>query len=438
MVNRRNRFLSIWTKIAGAIFVLTVPLSIFWQLGPPASPAVLAMYVSPGVYLTDAAAILLILTALLQPAGHSVHRQKRGWLAPLKISLPLLILPLLGLVSSLTALSPALALYTSLRWLLAVGVFLAWKHLRLDLDLTVRIFLAGLLIQAVIGALQFIHKGPLGLPGELALPIERARAAVFAIGNTTFLRAYGLTFHPNVLGGFLAAGLILGLPLLKQPAFRFVWWGLGIGLFLTFSRSAWLAGAIVLPLSVAWLLWKQPALRRALLITLGVVLAAGIVSGIFLIRPILARLDIASSFSELTSIAGRGELQGLAFEILGQKPLTGIGAGNFPLAAAAARINDVAHYVHHVPLLLAAELGLAGGLIWYWLWLAPALSIEKRLRGTHPWPIVLAAAWFALGLIGLWDSYPWSLESGRLLAVTLLAWYSQVSTHPDPSRAVPG
>ena len=71
----------------------------------------------------------------------------------------------------------------------------------------------------------------------------------------------------------------------------------------------------------------------------------------------------------------------------------------------------------NVPMLLASEIGMLGGILWYILWIAPTLWAGRVAWGEDAWLVVLLAAWFALGLIGLWDSYPWSLEAGWLLAV---------------------
>lgn len=409
-------------ELLGGILVLVMPLSLFWPLGQPAASGILPMYVTPGVYFTDVAAGLLIAACGIRSARLWNGANFRSQTANLKIVLPLLALVVLGFLSIPWALSPGLALYTTLRWLLALGVYLAWLSLTAPVEKFILPFMLGLGLQCLIGGLQFATKSPLGIPGELALAIDQPRAAVIWLEGSNWLRAYGLTFHPNVLGGFLAAGLILGLPYLQRGWVRILWLVLGIGLVLTFSRSAWMAAAVTLPLAAGWIAMRRPEMRRALLLTLGIAGAAGVIVGIILFQPIVSRLNIAGSFSEYTSLSGRGELIGLSLQTILHRPLNGIGAGNFPLAALSPAIHDVAHSVHLVALLLAAEVGLAGGFLWYILWLAPVFGLEKWLRGNAMLPVATAAAWFALGLVGLWDSYPWSLEAGRLFAVTLLAW----------------
>ncbi|MHB0967591.1 MAG: O-antigen ligase family protein [Bellilinea sp.] len=411
--------------LAGYLFVLLLPFSTFWPTSEPAAPNILPIYGSTGLYLTDIAAFLLLLTSAIgiRKARNDSHPNLHfpSWV----VFIPLLLIPLLGLMTAAWAIDPGLAFYAAARWVLALGIFFAWQVKGLNTNRLMKVLLIGLAFQAVIGIMQVILKSPLGIPGEMALSIDRPRAAVLWLEGEAWLRAYGLTFHPNVLGGFLTVGLILGLRGITTWSGRIVWWLMAAGLMVSFSRSAWLAAVLVLiPLTI-WLYRQKPELRKSLRITVGAVLGAGIISGIALLGPIMSRLDVFSSLSEYTSISARGELMALALQTIRQHPLTGIGAGNFPLLALNANTHDAAHSVHHVALLLASEIGAVGALLWYWLWLAPVLSLGKSLQTIDPIVLVLTTAWLALGLISLWDSYPWSLEAGRLLSVTLLAWINQ-------------
>ena len=408
---------------AFSVFVLILPITVFWPVGPALATGILPMYVTPGFYLSDVAAGLIIIAALLALPKSWNFSGVKTLLHNQKVALPLFLLVCLGFLSAPWALSPGLAFYTAARWLLAAGVYLAWQAQDVRIARFVKIFLVGLGIQAVIGILQFLVKSPLGLPGELTLSLDQPNAAAIWTEGMYWLRAYGLTFHPNVLGGFLAIGLIAGLPTLGRPFFRLLWLVIAAGLVVTFSRSAGLAAGVMLLAAVIWILYTRPDLRRVLFLWLGVAAIAAVLGGVLLYQPITARLNIFSSESEYASLSARGELLNLAVDLISEQPLVGIGAGNFPLATLSSQVNDFAHSVHHVPLLLAAEVGAAGGLLWYWLWLAPVLAAGNRLRSGGPWLAALTAAWFAIGLIALWDSYPWALEAGRLLSVSLLAWF---------------
>lgn len=412
--------------IASALFVLLLPLSTFWPLNESVSPQIIPIYGSYGLYLTDFPMLLLLITGALSAWQHRKEPRLKIQSTTKLVALALILIPVLGLVTAAWAINPQLAIYTAIRWTLAVGVFAAWQNTGINHDRLINFFLIGLAIQAVIGIGQVIMKSPLGLPGEMALSIDRPRAAVLWLEGTAWLRGYGLTFHPNVLGGFLTVGLILGLLWVNTWTGRILWWLMAAGLVVSFSRSAWLAAALIgIPLLV-WLFLKQPEMRRHLLITLGAAAGMGLVVGGFLMTPILSRLDIFSSFSEYTSISGRGELINLALQSIRQHPFIGIGAGNFPLLALNANTLDPAHSVHHVPLLLASEIGAVGAVLWYGMWLAPILPAGKASGLINVHLVVVSSAWLAIGFVSLWDSYPWSLEVGRLLSVTLLAWSSRL------------
>jgi O-antigen ligase len=397
-----------------------LPLSGHRPIGASAAPAVLDHYARAGLYLSDVAVVTVLLSGLFLPSGHS---QVKG---RLRLSLPLLVLIALALVSIPGALSHELASYTALRWALAVGVYLIL--LRRDWSLEnwtdrerwVKVLAVGLGIHTLIGIGQVLLQRPLGLPGELAMEAAQPGAAVLSVAGQRWLRAYGLTFHPNVLGGFLAVGLLLSLPLLQRHGMRLLWWLMGLGLLLTFSRSAWLSVAVMLPLLAGWLAWHRPALRRALAITLGSTAMVLLVSSLLLAGQLFSRLRPSQTASESRSLRERGELISAALDIIADQPLTGIGAGNFSLALIDGTSSMRPQPVHNVPLLLASEVGVGGGGLWLWLWLAPALALGRRQSSPDPWPVVLAGTWFAWGIIGLWDSYPWALNAGRLLSITLL------------------
>jgi hypothetical protein len=409
----------------GSILVLLIPFSIYWPLGESISARILPMYVTPGLYLTDLAVVPVLMLGVagivLKRYRNKIVFNKRIFL----LGIPLLILVILAFLTASYAISPDLARYTALRWLLAIGLYLAVISLDIPIKLMIQVFIIGMAVQALVGLGQVIHQGPLNLPGELALNIHQARAAVINIGGTSWLRAYGLTFHPNVLGGFLCSGLLLGLPFLERRFMRIMWWMVGLGLMLSFSRSAWIATALVLPPTVVWVYWRSPALRRPLLWTLVPAFIVIMAVTVLLKDQILTRLNPLQNISEYTSITERGHLIIIAFTDIREHLLTGIGAGNFPLSMLAYETLDPPHYVHNVPLLLAAEVGIVGGLIWYWLWLVPTLTLGRIWYSNKVIPLVLIAAWFAWCFIGLWDSYPWALESGRLFSITLIAWVSK-------------
>jgi O-antigen ligase len=287
------------------------------------------------------------------------------------------------------------------------------------LDRVVKVLLLGLAAHALIALAQVALQGPLGLPGEAVLPATAEGAAIVVFGSTRWLRGSGLTQHPNILGGLLAIGMLLGLPLIGRLRWRAIWVLLLVALLLTFSRSAWLALGLALPPLAFGLTRRQPELRRSLGATLAGAVVAVLIAGVALAAPLRSRLVPASVGTEQRSLSERAIMAAIALRAIGERPLLGVGAGNFPVAMRQAGTPVPPQYVHNVPLLLAAEVGAVSAGLWLWLWLAPIRLLGGRLA-TVPWAMALLAAWLALGMIGLLDSYPWGLNAGQLLTALLL------------------
>ncbi len=218
----------------------------------------------------------------------------------------------------------------------------------------------------------------------------------------------------------MAVGLLLGLPLLGSRRVRLLWWLLWLGLWLSFSRSAWLAVALVLPITAGGLAWRDPPRRRALSVALAGAAVMGLAAAVLLAGQLSSRFRPWATPTEARSLRERGELMAVAFDLIGQRPVFGVGAGNFPLAVRDAYAPVLPQPVHNVPLLLAAEVGVWGAAVWFWLWLAPAWAVSRYDRQPGPWLGVLLGVWMALAIVGLWDSYPWALNAGLLLTMTLL------------------
>ena len=131
------------------------------------------------------------------------------------------------------------------------------------------------------------------------------RRSIFPGG--AWLRSYGLTFHPNVLGGLLAvAVLLLSLWLGQKRAFAALVI-LASGLFLSFSRSAWVAAGILAPF--VW--FRLAQLDRKARKNLIAFLLAGSISAailfVFFMPQVMTRLNPFAKISEYASLSGRGK-----------------------------------------------------------------------------------------------------------------------------------
>lgn len=277
--------------------------------------------------------------------------------------------------------------------------------------------------QSSVGVVQFVRQDAahLAFLGELALDPRVETTSVVGPEGQHHLRAYGLTPHPNVLGGLLSIGLLwimsgwLGevrWPRLSPTISSIAWLivgGVGLmGLLVSFSRAAWLSFVI----AAAWLCWRRrSAWRRSRWLVLGALMAV-----LFFVwrQPDLlwTRFFDLTSPLEARSISER--LSGLivAVGMIRQEWLLGVGSGLYVLAP-----GSSVPVVHNAPLLAAAELGIGGGVLWLWLngaWLA---GLRHLPRHRDAWASRLfdtaAACWLALFVCGLFDNYPWLTTSWR-------------------------
>jgi hypothetical protein len=413
--------------------VLLMPFGAALPLTRPLASGVHWMYVTPTLEVTDAAALLLVLLSIAAP------RRPARWRTGAHAVQLLAALTALGALSVLHAWLPSLAVASTVRWALAAAVCWALADADVPIERLVAVFVAGLALQGLVAILQVIRQGPLGLPGELARLPDWPGASTFRLGAGRWLRGYGLTFHPNVLGGFLTVGLILSLPLLGSRVVQLACCVMSVALLATFSRSSWIATALVLPPTAVWM-WHRDRLARRGVVMAAVIVVAGLSATGWIWRDsIAARIGIAAQPGVVTTSAAaaiiehlkyddRIALNAVALRVIADHPFIGIGAGNSPLAEQRARVVPL--YPHNVALMLAAEVGIAGALLWVSLMGTAAWRLSQSPPSA--WLVAGVAALAALQIISLLDCYPWSLNAGRLLTVTVLAI---IETAADRARA---
>lgn len=264
-------------------------------------------------------------------------------------------------------------------------------------------------VQGSVALAQFLKQGDLGLVflGELPLnPIFTGVSVVTARGQP-WLRAYGLTAHPNLLGAILAACLLLLLPVFgrlsgwRRAGFDLAY-GLGlVGLGLSFSRAAMLGYLVGL---LAWLWLRRRTLAKPLLgegvrgllrrPVLLMILAALVVLALLYGDLALSRVVALDTPTEARSLNERLADDWRALTLIGQHPLQGVGLGEYTDAARS--LDPAAVRVHNVPLLVTAELGFPGLILLIWLAIS---GLRSRPAGLVPWLAVL--------LIGFFDTTLW-------------------------------
>lgn len=289
-------------------------------------------------------------------------------------------------------------------------------------------------VQGIVAIGQVVTQRSLGLPGlgELQLAPSMSVSVVTALDGVRYLRAYGLTDHPNILGGVLAVALLLfggaiamrsgGMGRVRIAVFALG----GAALFVTFSRGAWLGLAVGL-LVMAVVLFRIHA-RVAIRTVATLCLSSAIVSTPFVaafLPALSARTDTTGPIAtETRSIDERAALASATVGVVVQHPVLGVGLGVLPLAIRNAEPVFGYDYQPASVVLLdaAAETGLAGAVAYLAIVVAPWLALARR----RPWTTELAAASAAVAaitIVGFFDYYTWTYQAGRIWAwVALALW----------------
>ena len=101
-------------------------------------------------------------------------------------------------------------------------------------------------------------------------------------------------------------------------------------------------------------------------------IAAGAAFVMFYGRQLATRFFDLNTAVEARSLFERLRDVRIAWTLIWDHPWTGVGLGNY--LASARQIDRSARVVHNVPLLVTAEMGVLGGVLWLWLGLAPIVA----------------------------------------------------------------
>lgn len=321
-------------------------------------------------------------------------------------------------LSILWAPVPLLALQAAVRLLAAALLFLLVCSCP-DRERVINAFLLSVVCQAMLGLFQFFTQQVaastlLGVATQSAFGPSAVVESV--VGR--LLRAYGTLSHPNIFGGFMAVGLVMSLfPARGRVAHLFRTGAaplLAAGLFVSFSRSAWLAAvagvvAVVVSVALRQVSWRPVFLRIG---------AACLIAGLFvaLYLPFVNVRVTATGRLETRSINERLLALEQSRDLLLDRPLVGVGIGQTipALLAKGGEYPPLLEPPHAAPAVLLVELGIVGFL------LAVGLLLRFVPRGSvlSPEAVALAATG---GVLMLFDHYLWTAVPGLLLAALLLA-----------------
>jgi putative inorganic carbon (HCO3(-)) transporter len=382
---------------------------------------------------------LWVLSRLVTPTPSRVR------LGPWFLTAPLVGFLVLGAVGIPFAIDPLYAAFQTLRLLLLLALYLMLLNAPLAPGAIAWPLAAATVLQAIIALPQFALGTSIGLRrlGEITVNAAWPGVSVVMVGEQRWLRAYGLTQHPNLLAGCLMAMLlVVGGYYLKERGWkRLLLLGavsLGLtALLLTFSRAAWLglllgSGTALLLLLWAWRhkQWSPNWAAIGLLVAvLSFIVMVFVAVNWQLLQP---RLGLTPQGTEIRSLEARAIQGPAAGALIQMRPVLGVGLGNYPMALYSLAREKVAAYpaylpVYNVILLTTAELGLLGGILWLSLisltWLN--LWLHRHTVVTGPWWSGLSGALLALTLVSFIDFYVWTSHQGRLVLWLVLGLWAR-------------
>lgn len=414
-----NRMIDRIRTVSWYVFVFLLPWQTVWIVREVFVGGEKWQYATAGLYVSDVALLLCAVFFLF-----GTRREVWRGIVCDRVVLLLGVLFVWALLSSVWAVDANLAFLSAWRLLLMTLAFVFARYGDVSIRKTLLVFLVSMTLQAMLALSQWVgqYVAPSTLLGVAGHDPAQWGTFVLKTESGRFLRAYGGFEHPNVLGGALAVALLFGVWLsatAKRIFLRAVFLGMtaimSFSLVLTFSRSGWMGFGIgvffflILSsccsssicsrggsgteentfshqlLSIGahvrksifscsfWLSWlrrdclsldtAKQSFRTILVIT---ILSFSI--AFFLVR------DIAlSRFSEATlaregSLSDRAMYLEQALVAIREHSILGVGGGNFTAFTRECFPNvgifvGAFQPVHTVPILICAELGVVGFLL---------------------------------------------------------------------------
>lgn len=402
-------------------------------------------YLSPTLYLTDILIAFLCFFWFLSGPRKNMLRIRRLPVRHAVAFWGMVFLFFLAVVNSLFSVSAPESAY---KWLKVFELVVLAGYIivtRPDKQKSVRILVASAVFSVALGFTQVVLGHSVGgvfrLAGERTFTLETPEIAKAVIcfpgrfGCREILRPYATFPHPNVLAGYITAIFFLSLPYgtrrLHQQTEKLApvrnlkavgqYAPLAIllaGIFMTFSRSAWLAlgvGGLLYSLTTDGFSLSGARAFRKLRTPLR---AASVIGGISLV---FLSAGIFSGYREFLasgiSISERRDLAQAAVLMFRDHPLIGSGLGTFISLSPTilrARETYILQPAHSVYLLIIAETGIIGTLFSF---ICLIRILGKLRRRTIAASLPLATILF----IGTVDHYPLTIQQGQLILTVVSA-----------------
>lgn len=275
------------------------------------------------------------------------------------------------------------------------------------------------LVEAGLSLAQVVGGGNVGgifyWLGERRFSLNSVGSALWSVDGEEWVRAMGTFSHPNSLAGFTL--LLAGWWWSIRDSWRKTRWGLALGvavgagmgiiMVLTASRTVWVVAAG----AGLWAGIKYGKLKEKIgwtaIVAGGVILLVGVIGREYEMKNFFGGWDDGSAQKRL-------ELAGAAKEMIGARPITGVGMKNWwnEQVKTEFRAGGWRQPVHNVVGLGWAETGLVGmvlTLVTIGGWM------RNKPRGRWVWALGI------IGLTGMVDHYWITLPQNRWLWGLILA-----------------
>lgn len=404
-------------------------------------------YLAPIVYLTDLLVVGILGAWLWEKVKSGKWEGKRGKWRKENLNnfiFPISVLIFL-LINVLLAQNQGAALYKFVKIIefALLGFYISKNNytlyaIRHTLPLAVA-------YSSFIALAQFLKQVSLGglfwWLGERTFNLSTPGIARAVWGGQLILRPYATFPHPNVLAGFtlVVVILLLGnfksanqlinkLTNLKLEIEQLGDWLIGIywllvlilgltALAISLSRSAWIVGALVCSwLVIRYLRMTKPS--KKFLYFVVCLPARALATAGCLLFVVGALFYCAFQLSTEEALVQRLHLNQTALEMIKQSPIIGVGLNNFiprlPDFWPKLTTTRFLQPVHNIFLLVAAETGLIGLLIFLWF----LILTFKKLLITNNQSLITALS--AILALGLFDHYWLTLQQTQLLFTIVL------------------
>lgn len=329
-----------------------------------------------------------------------------------------------------------LAFYSAVKIAEGIALFFLLLNVRFSWQKLFVAFIASAIIQSGLALWQFFQQASFASNwlGMSFYDSQELGVSVVETPLRRWLRAYGSFQHPNILGGYLTICLIFttGLylkiqnriqqnykTLLSRLLLLFAYCLQFSALLISFSRSAWLAFAISLgSIFLLEIIRKRKceilSLIKIFIVSIGII-------GIFFIvfqEPFLTRVKIGGRL-EVKSIQERADYAKQAKNLIKDNWIAGVGVGNYTLANYYKLDKKYPAWyfqpVHNVYLLILAELGIIGFLLFCAVLISAIRFLNfRKINFTF-------FAFLSLLIIMFFDHWLWSMHFGILFFWLILA-----------------